>query len=823
MKTWVRIAAWVCINPFLWAAAPAEKKPPASDQVLPRALKGALNADAQIVFAARTPGADPHWYANFGYWSEDCNRPMYAPGGGRLLKMQLAAGKVVELLNDPAGTVRDPQVHYDGGKILFSYRKGQTSHFHLYEIDADGRRLRQLTDGPFDDIEPSYLPGGDIVFCSTRARRWVSCWYTQVATLHRCDAEGGNIRTISANIEQDNTPAVMRDGRLLYTRWEYVDRSQVDFHGLWSANPDGTHVQTWFGNMYPGMVAIDAKAIPGSNKVAAIFSWGHGRTEHVGDLRIVSPEPGPDAREAAAPAPGCPNSVRDPFPISESLFLVARKNDILLVDARAGEHQVIYTDKQELHEPSLLAARRREPAIPDRVDYTTASGRVILSDVHLGRNMQGVKPGEIRKLLVLEALPKPVNFSGGPEPLTWLGTFNLERVLGTVPVEADGSAYLEIPANRSIILAALDQNDREVKRMQSFISAMPGETVGCAGCHEQRTQSPAYKTGLLALKRPASAIQPFIGQPEVLDYPRDIQPVWDRHCVGCHNYARPDGRTVLTGDRGPVYSHSYWMLLAGLQIADGRNGYGNRPPRSMGAAASAIMNKIEPGHFGVKLSEREKQLVWMWIESGATYAGTYASLGCGMVGMPLPAIPAPDEAQVKHPAARAMQKRCGGCHVATERAAAEPGKSPLPARLSHLKYEGAPHERVIAPGDPVRWRSTQILMNYTKPENSILLLGPLSRQAGGWGTCAARSGKDVFTSTSDPDYQTLLKQAQSGQAALNKIKRFDMAGFVPHEGYLREMKRYGILPEDFKPGAATDYYALDQAYWKSLWWEPRAR
>src|SRR3569623_1360289 len=254
--------------------------------------------------------------------------------------------------------------------------------------------------------------------------------------------DGRDIRPISANIEQDNTPAVLPDGRVLYTRWEYVDRSQVDFHHLWTADPDGTNVQTWFGNQHAGTVMIDARPLPNSpDKVAAIFSAGHGRTEHVGDLRIVSPDAGPDAKSEAAPVPGCPPAVRDPYPLSDSLFLVAKKNQILLVDAAAGAYQVVYEDKQELHEPRPLAARSREPVVPDRADSRQATGRLILADVHVGRNMAGVKPGEIKKLLVLEALPKPVNFSGGPEPISWLGTFNLERVLGTVPVEPDGSAH----------------------------------------------------------------------------------------------------------------------------------------------------------------------------------------------------------------------------------------------------------------------------------------------------------------------------------------------------------------------------------------------
>jgi hypothetical protein len=200
----------------------------------------------EIVFAVRQPGKDGHWYANFGYWSFEPDSPLYGEGG-RLCRLNLRIGKLSVLLDDPRGGVRDPQVHYEGRKILFSYRPGGQPYYHLYEIDLDGTGLRQLTDGPYDDFEPTYLPDGDIVFCSSRCKRWVPCWSTLVANLHRCNPDGGNIRMISSNIEQENTPCVLNDGRLLYTRWEYVDRSQVAFHHLWTMNPDGTREPQWLG------------------------------------------------------------------------------------------------------------------------------------------------------------------------------------------------------------------------------------------------------------------------------------------------------------------------------------------------------------------------------------------------------------------------------------------------------------------------------------------------------------------------------------------------------------------------------------------------
>ena len=269
----------------------------------------------RVVFAERARPIDPHWYANFGYYADDVNRVPHRPFG-RLCVLDLATGEVEILLEDEEGSVRDPVVHYDGSKILFSYREGRCPRYHLFEIGVDGTGLRRLTSGDHDDIEPTYLPDGGIAFISTRCNRWVNCWLTQVATLYRCDDDGSNIRLLSANIEHDNTPWVLHDGRILFQRWEYVDRSQVHFHHLWTANPDGTNPMVFYGNMHPGSVYIDAKPLPDSNRVVLIDSPGHGQTEHEGAVAIIDPSRGPDCLEAKRiVSKGW--GFRDPFPLSE--------------------------------------------------------------------------------------------------------------------------------------------------------------------------------------------------------------------------------------------------------------------------------------------------------------------------------------------------------------------------------------------------------------------------------------------------------------------------------------------------------------------------
>ena len=772
----------------------------------------------RLVFAVRLDYEDPHWYANIGYYCDNQQHKAYAGNGrpdvGKLVLLDLPSGKVSPLVDDPGGSVRDPQLHYDAGKVLFSYRRSGTDYYHLYEVNLDGSGLRQITSGDFDDYEPAYLPDGGIVFVSTRCRCWVNCWMTQVGVLYRCDADGGGLRRISHNAEHDNTPAVLPDGRILYTRWEYVDRSQVEFHHLWTMNPDGTGEAVFYGNLHPGTVMIDARPVPGTDLVVASFSPGHGVNSHQGIVTLVSPKSGPDLRSSARALHNGP-LVKDPYPLSADRFLVARGKQILAMDG-GGRTKVLYTwaGEGEVQEPRPVLARPREKLIASQTAGDRATGRFLLADVYRGRNLQGVRRGEVKKLLVLEILPKQVNFSGGPDLVSFLGTFSLERVLGTVPVEEDGSAFFETPAGRPLFFVALDDKDLSVKRMHSFTSLMPGQTAGCVGCHESRTDAPAVRPGeLAALRRPARRIEPFTGLPDVLDFQRDIQPVLDRHCVECHNPRRREGHISLAGDLGPAFSQSFYSLFVHRQVADGRNGLGNSPPRTVGSSASPLLKKLDESHYQVKVTPEEWRTVWLWIESAAPYAGSYAALrnehDQQVAGRAV--------GRVFHENGPMLARRCGQCH-ALGQPRNEQGR-PLPFQPNTaynargLKRPIGVFERVIVQNDPLAKFSIDLLLDFTRPELSPILLGPLARSAGGYESCGV-----VFQDTHDPDYQALLATIAKGKAELDASPRYGTPGFKPNPQYVREMKRYGILPASFDVGRdAIDVFKIDQDYWRSFW------
>jgi hypothetical protein len=408
---------------------------------------------------------------------------------------------------------------------------------------------------------------------------------------------------------------------------------------------------------------------------------------------------------------------------------------------------------------------------------------------------------------------------------SWLGTFLLERVLGTVPVEEDGSAYFEVPAGRPVLFVALDANDMSVKRMQSFTNVQPGEVLSCVGCHEHRTSTPTLTQSntLAAVRRSPSKIKPFKRLPDVVDFRRHIQPILDEHCVRCHSYSEPKGNVVLSDDLGVTWSISYYTLLATGQIADGRNGYGNQKPRTIGSSASELMQKIDSSHYEVALTKNQWRTVWMWLESGAPYAGSYAALRNLQDQIREGSVMSVFRSSV-------FNKHCRQCHGKDKEAA------PLPLTISEQerrefrkKLNIAPHERVVREGD--QRFSPHILLNMSHPEKSPLLLGPLAKDYGGWesplllGPLAKDYGgwgscEYKFEGTNDQNYRILLEAIRRNKSRVDRKPRYGMTGFKPNRQYIREMKKFGVLSSEFDLNQdKIDVFEIDQKYWRLFWYQ----
>jgi hypothetical protein len=317
----------------------------------------------------------------------------------------------------------------------------------------------------------------------------------------------------------------------------------------------------------------------------------------------------------------------------------------------------------------------------------------------------------------------------------------------------------------------------------------------------------------MALKRPPSRIEPVPGVPEVFDYPRDIQPIWNEHCVACHSVENPQGRVAMTGDNNEWYTQSYSVLRTYDQIsrcvAWGEDG--DHPPYGFGTGASPLMQKIDGSHHNVKLTRHEYDMVRMWIESGGIFTGTYAVFNHPENAVATPLIVS--RPALGKPVEPIVARRCLTCH----------------GSVANLGRRG---KLLSDPGDRSARRPMHALnmpvycwnlYNLSRPEKSMMLLASLSKKAGGYEWCKTRDGKPAaaFRNTNDPDYLIILQAVRAARGRLESHGRPDMPGFRPGDYYIRWMKRFGVLPESFDAARdPIDPYEADKAYWRSLWYRP---
>ncbi len=417
-------------------------------------------------------------------------------------------------------------------------------------------------------------------------------------------------------------------------------------------------------------------------------------------------------------------------------------------------------------------------------------------------------------------------------PMSFGGTYTLERVLGTVPVEADGSAYMELPALRSLFFVALDEHDNSVKRMMSFLTVMPGETTGCVGCHEQRTADAAERRPQPAARRCAAGrarSRPSPASPTCSTSRATSSRSSTSTACGATTTTGATAGWSLTGDRGPIYSHSYYTLTALGQVSDGRDRLvTNLPPRAIGTSASPLMDKLDARHYEVQLSPHEQDMIRYWIESAAAVSGHLRGAGHR------------DDRRLSQEPTRHQRPPVARVPSLRPRPFAAVAWAATTSRMPMPQYLSDDLGLVLSNPDPqdvrMRW-SRHLMFNLSRPERSLILLAPLAQEAGGYGLCRPKGKSDspasnssnadllampvsVFANTQDADYQKILTLCREGKTYLDRIKRFDMPGFRPPAMYVREMQRFGILPQEFSQDDLIDIHATDQAYWQSLWWRP---
>ncbi len=639
---------------------------------------------------------------------------------------------------------------------------------HLFEIDIQGGNLQQLTDGEWSDLDPTYLPNGDVAFVSERCGCSLQCnEFDKDETscnIFVMRGDGTNIRRLSASKDGDYLPHCLDDGSIGYCRWEYQERGWAHIQSIWTVRPDGTGADALYKQHLNEPWALeDVRSIPGTGtrKLVAIAAGHH--TLATGPIVIVTPTVGmnderamrivtpdvlpPEGGMAGSPVPE--GGVHDgggfyttPWPLSPEYFIACysysdKQNDptgygIYLVDV-FGNKELLYRDPDiSSFYPIPVTPRRKPLSVTDITDPRL--GYATCAVAKAGHGVPGVDPDLIRYIRVSERLVWPYdNIYGGqryhevPHTQQVQPNWTPVRVLGEVPVHQDGSAYFRIPADTPVYFQLLDENHMELRRMRSFISFQPGEQRMCVGCHETRGEAPVSQPFPLALTQPPSVPTPPPWGEQPISFLRDIQPIFDRHCTECHSGMKPaadlDFGGGLTAQGAiPAFgaNRAYETIRLGELVSRSNIHDDARitQPLEFGSHRSRLVQVLWDGACGkrVSLNEDEKIRLVTWIDANAPYHDRFINKRQAVAAYDLPA-----DVELLGKIEAIHKRRCQDCHDPTE---------------------------VTRPD----W------INLYAPQESLFLAAPLASEAGGLQKCR----RAVYAGTSDPDYRAvreLLEQA----------------------------------------------------------------
>lgn len=546
--------------------------------------------------------------------------------------------KETVLLETKEGVIRDVDVNFAATKILFSWKKSDRGDdYHLYEMDVATRAIRPLTFGEgVADYEGCYLPDGEIIFNSTRCMQIVDCWWTEVSNLYRCDAEGKNIRRLTRDQVHLNYPAISWDGRILYTRWEYNDRSQMYPQPLFQMWPDGTSQTAVYGeNSWFPTTIIHARAIPNSRHIFAIATGHH--TRQVGELILIEPEKGRQEAEGVtciAPVRETKSVIIDqygqdkdlfayPYPLDENSCVVTYSPLGWNKRVTKGENRkkwfgLYWMDRdgnRELLASRLklppgravpLVARQRPPERPKSINLDQTTGTFYIQDVYIGEPMQNVPRGTVKTLRVVSLDYRSAgignNSNGGPGGGALVstpvaignGAWDPKIVIGDAEVYADGSVFFSTEARIPLYFMLLDAKGRMVQTMRSWTTLQPGENASCVGCHELKNSVPlaSAKGNTLALKK---GVQELKGARRAFSYLAQIQPILDKHCIQCHKADHPSLNLLATPVLDAGAKRTWVQSYLSLTHAKPDLNKDGEKLRWRGNADHAVLNWISAG------------------------------------------------------------------------------------------------------------------------------------------------------------------------------------------------------------------------------------
>jgi formylglycine-generating enzyme required for sulfatase activity len=551
--------------------------------------------------------------------------------------------------------VGDVDLHFDGTRMLVSM-PGSHDRWQIWELPADGTPPRQVTPGKHGDVDnydACYLPDGRIIFASTRCFQGVPCvgGADQVANLFQMQADGGGIRQLCFDQDHNWCPTVLENGRVLFTRWEYSDTPHYFSRLLFHMNPDGTNQVAYYGsNSYWPNSLFYARPVPGKpTQFIAIVSGHHG-VPRLGELVLFDVAKGRfEADGVVQRIPGFGKKVEPviadelvqqswprflhPYPLSDKYFLVSCQPDpesewgVYLADVFDNLTLLKEIPGYALFEPVPFRPAATPPAIPDKVRLDQDTATVYIADIYSGDGLRGIPRGTVKRLRVSE-FHYAYNRTGGHEAIGMEGPWDVRRILGTAPVHEDGSALFEVPANTPIALHPLDAEGKAVQLMRSWLTAMPGETVSCTGCHEDQNSAPSLRP-TLASRRTPDPLEPWHGPARGFSFPREVQPVLNRHCVACHDGAVPENGCALpdfsekTEKGWGGFTPSYLALHPYVRRPGPESDYHLLRPMEYHADTSPLVQLLRKGHGGVEMDAESWDRLVTWIDLNVPDHGTW--------------------------------------------------------------------------------------------------------------------------------------------------------------------------------------------------------
>jgi hypothetical protein len=571
------------------------------------------------------------------------------------------------------GVFVSPELSYDGKTIYFAYSQGmgknlewtRQSSYHIFKVNVDGSGLVQLTDGPWNDFDPCVLPNGRIVFVSERRGGYLRCGrHCPTYTMHSMAPDGSDIICMSFHETHEWHPSVNNDGMIVYTRWDYVDRDTNIAHHIWNCFPDGRDPRSFGGN-YPvrrrnrPWMEMSIRAIPNSHRYVATAAAHHGHAfgslvvidQRMPDdgamsqlTRLTPDVPFPEAERHIKPIRDC-MVYGTAWPLSEDDYLCvsdrqATNHGIYWID-RFGNKELIYRDPSiPCLSPIPLRPRPKPPVIPAKTiqtanDIGTTTQRhptetVTVMNVY-DSDFQWPLGTRITALRIIQVLPKTTAPPNRPR-IGVADQSNARAVLGTVPVEADGSAYFEAPVGKMIYFQALDERRMAIQSMRSGTYVHRGEQMTCLGCHEPKHHAPSQsRTIALALRRAPSKIEPEPDGSNPFNYVRLVQPALDRNCVGCHSRENTlDLTGVIEGSNGWTRSYNNLAGKYGFYFHTSKGSIKRDGSRTVagqfGARASELLKFLDEQHYDVKLSEDDFHRLTLWLDCNSEFYGSYENI-----------------------------------------------------------------------------------------------------------------------------------------------------------------------------------------------------